>query len=236
MYPAIDRHFAGAISVGDERAMRAHVTVCDRCRDYYRRHAVAEIAVGGLGAQRRLAVGLGLRARRLPRWLAPAMLAATACVAIVAWRLAAVPVMAERGGRTDDIAGFRVRDQLPLSRAREIARADELSFAYRASGDHRYLAVFARDDAGHVYWYFPAWTDPHSVPAAVPIRAAGDLVELPEAVRHDVAGTRLWIYAAFVDRPWTTLEIEAQLAGSAPGAPVMVERVVAPRYQLEVTR
>jgi hypothetical protein len=229
MFRAIDRHFAGSISVADERAMRAHVSGCDACRGYYDRHVIVEAALGGLGAQRRLAVGLGLRAGRASRWLAPAMCAAAACVVLVAWRLADAPAMVERGGQIDDIAGFRVRDQVPLSRAGAIARDDEVSFAYRAGRDHGFLAVFARDDAGRVYWYFPAWTDPHTAPSAVAIRASADLVELPEAIRHDIAGTRLWIYAAFLDRPWTTVEIESRLAGSAPGEPVEIERVVAPR-------
>jgi hypothetical protein len=140
--------------------------------------------------------------------------------------------MTERGGARDDVVGFRVRDQAVLAHVGGIAAGDELSFAYRATGDHGYLAVFAIDDTRHVYWYYPAWPDPRSVPAAIAIHATPDLVELPEAIRHDLHPGPLWVYTAFLDRPWTTLEIEARVA--APGAPVVLDGPVAPRYRIEV--
>src|SRR5262249_22412971 len=107
-------------------------------------------------------------------------------------------------------------------------------FAYRSTGEHAYLAVFAVDDRGRVYWYFPAWSDGHHPPAAIPIQRSDRLVELPEAVRQDLAGDRLWLYAAFVDRPWITPEIEARAAVASPGGPILLDDWIAPRSQLTV--
>src|SRR5262249_3337052 len=119
MFAAIDRHFAGRISVADERRMRDHVAGCDACRGRYRRHLVAEAVdpSRALGAQRRLAVGLGLRALRRRRWLVPAIMAAAACVAIATWRGGTRDEMTARGGERDDVVGFRVRDRTVLGDA-----------------------------------------------------------------------------------------------------------------------
>jgi hypothetical protein len=231
MFAMIDRHFAGRISVADERAMRDHVASCEACRGRYRRHLVVEaLDPDALGTQRRLAVGLGLRPRRRARWLVPAVLAFAAWALVVGGRGGSHHDMTARGGGRDDVVGFRVRDGAVLAGA--ISRDDELSFAYRATGAHGFLAVFAIDVAGRVYWYYPAWTDAGTAPAAVAIHASPDLVELPEAIRHDLHAGALWIYAAFLDRPWTTVEIEARVV--APGVPVVLDGVVAPQYRLEV--
>jgi hypothetical protein len=235
----IDRHFAGTISVAAERAMREHVGTCDACRRYYQRHLLLEQVVAEpIGPERRLAIGLGLR-RRSRSWLpvtAAATLALAGVLIVVSVSRPDRIAMTERGAQTaDTVVGFRIRggDHQPVARLGELAPDDELAFAYAASGEHRYLAVFGIDDAGRFYWYFPAWTDAAHVPAAIRVEPAPSLVELSEAIRHDLRGHRLWIYAAFLDRAWTTVEIEAR--APAPGDPIMLDAPVAPRYSLAVT-
>src|SRR5262245_4374923 len=83
---AIDRHFAGTISVAGERTLRAHLPGCDACRVYYRRHLVVEATLpGALGAERRLARGLGIAAPAR-RWVPAAMVAVGALAAVLALR------------------------------------------------------------------------------------------------------------------------------------------------------
>lgn len=240
----IDRHFAGTISRDAERDMRAHVGDCETCRRYYHRHLVLEaVTATPRGPEQRLAIGLGLR-RRSRGWLpvaVPALVAAAAMIVVIAIRPGKTSTspgdddMTARGN-ADSVVGFRIRgtDHEPVGHVSTVSPDDELAFAYAASGDHRFLAVFGVDDVGRFYWYFPAWTDAQRVPSAIRVEPTTQLVELSEAVRHDLrASHHLWIYAAFLDRPWTTVEIEAH--ASRPGTAMMLEGRVEPRYSIEVT-
>jgi len=233
---AVDRHFAGTISIARERALRSHLGGCEPCRRRYHRHLILEAALPrALGARRRLARGLGLAHRR--RVLPALLLIATTCAFALVMRSGTTPEVTARGASLGDgVVGFRIRGatHAELQPADELAPADELSFAYRSSGEHGYLLVFAVDARGRVYWYYPAWIAPGAPPAAIAIRPAPELVELPEAIRHDVTADRLWIYAAFVDRPWTTAEVEARIG--AGGGPILLDRPIAPRYALAVRR
>ena len=64
-----------------------------------------------------------------------------------------------------------------------VGRSDELSFAYTNRAGFRYLLVFAVDERGSVFWYYPAWTDASATPSALPITTSTALVELPEAAQ-----------------------------------------------------
>jgi len=255
MCSAIDRHFAGTISRDAERAMRRHLDDCTACRRYYHRQLIVESALGPpIGVKDRLAIGLGLRTRSR-RW-APMTAAATLALAALVIALAVRPLSRRDASARDDLSdaptpiqtaemtargsndavvAFRIRgsEHEPVGHLASIAATDELAFAYAASGTHPYLAVFGVDESGQFYWYFPAWLDAKTVPTVLHVAPTEQLVELSEAVRHDLRGHHLWIYAAFLDRPWTTVEIEAR--AGRPGAAITIDRPIEPRYSVEVT-
>ena len=240
---SIDRHFAGTIAVGAERALRAHLPSCDRCDRYYRRHLVLEaMTPSALGAQQRLARGIV----RQPRLTSARVLVAAAAMASV---IAVVAIRRGDGGRSDvelgvrgaphpasELVAFRIRGAAHEPLADAMTSDDELSFAVRNVAGAPYLVVFGVDQARRVYWYYPAWTDAARPPAAVAIDASLELVELPEAIHHDLAAGPLWVYAAFVARPWSTTEVEARVAAVAPGSPIALDAPVAPTYRVAVTR
>jgi hypothetical protein len=144
--------------------------------------------------------------------------------------------MTARGAApASELVAYQIRGERHGELHDAMARDDELSFAYRNLAVKPYLLVFGVDDTHRIYWYYPAWPDPGRVPSAIPIAASREqLVELPEAIRHDIAGTSLSIYAAFVTRPWTTVEVEARAAGVAFGAPIHLETPIAPVYRVAV--
>ena len=233
---AIDRHFAGTIAVRAERALREHLPDCGACDAYYRRHLVLEaMTPGALGAQRRIARSLGLAPRR--RWAIHLAVATAfaAAVVLVALRPQDDVTMTARGAHpASELVAYQIHGHGHAELREAMAPGDELSFAYRNLAGKPYLLVFAVDDTRRVYWYYPAWTDPARAPTALAISSSNELVELPEAIRHDIAGTSLAIYAAFVTRPWSTVEVEARAAGVAFGGAIELEAPIAPVYRVEV--
>jgi hypothetical protein len=92
---------------------------------------------------------------------------------------------------------------------------DELAFAYRNPAGKGRLLVFAVDEHGHVYWYYPGWSDAADNPRAFPISAEPGLHELPAAVLHKFDGERIMIHALFTDREFSVREIEAAVAAAS---------------------
>jgi hypothetical protein len=239
---AIDRHFGGTIPPAAERALRAHLSGCTPCDAYYRRHLLLEaMTPRSLGAQRRIARGLGMASAPRTRWTFPiaAIAAFVAVLGLIALRSdgGTPSTMTARGGRpTSALVAYLIRGDDHAELRHAMSPADELSFAYRNLATKPYLLVFGVDDTHRVYWYYPAWSDPARAPSAVAISASTELIELPEAIRHDIAGKSLAIYAAFVTRPWTTVEVEARAASVPFGAPIVLEARVDPAYSVAVQR
>ena len=237
---SIDRHFAATISVEDEAALRAHLPGCPSCGARYRRHLLlASLDRRVPSARRRLARGLGLRVSARV-WPALALVAATALAALV---LIARPhaaerpdVFAARGTGARDV-GFVWIYRLAGAAAPElvvdhVAPDDELAFAYANPAAKRYLAIFAADEHGHVYWYYPGWPAGARPPAAFHARAGVGPFELTEAVRHPLDGRRLALYGVFSDEPLgvDALERASASAGGLPASlgagAVVVKRVL----------
>ncbi|NTX07265.1 hypothetical protein [Myxococcus sp. CA040A] len=238
----VDRHFSGRGSPPDERRLRTHLPDCDRCREHYeRRLLLARLDPRAPEAKTRLARGLGLddpaspfpsrwpllalvlgsdgAARRGPWLLVPV---AMACLGLLVLGLPRVGTTGDDGFTARSV-GTRGGDARLLAYAVEpgghtsllgptLKPDQELAFAFRNPDGHRYLMVFARDAAGHVYWYHPSWTDPASDPSALPIPPGGDLRELPEAISHPLAPGLLTLHAVFLDSPLTVKQLEALLA------------------------
>jgi hypothetical protein len=96
-----------------------------------------------------------------------------------------------------------------------IRRSDELAFAYRSDGKNERLMVFARDERGRIYWYHPAWTDPAQDPEAVALAREPGVHELPAAISHAFAGSRVEICALFTASNRRVRQTEAELVRGA---------------------
>lgn len=185
--------------------------------------------------QDRLARGLGLAPPRRPptRWAGLALGLAAASAALVMWWHAAPRQPDEPRDATRPLSidpqprGAAVRDAdqalyiyriAPGASPRPVLDGairprDELAFAYRNRGGWTHLLVWATDEAGHVYWYHPGWTDPAATPAAVAIDAGPDRHELPEAVAQPLASGQLRIHALFTDE---AIDVRAIERGQRP--------------------
>ena len=232
----VDAHFAGTITPSDERAMRAHLDSCADCRARYRR----QLLLGKLDPQAlppdvRIAQGLGLRKDRAPRRLGwPAAGAFLAAAVALLFFLRApqggdgFAARGEDGGpQGDQIAAssslhvYQVPSKeggsgRPLPVFETVHRHAELAFAYENLDRKRYVMIFAVNEAGRVYWFYPGWTDPAENPRAIAITAEAGLHELPDAVVHRFDGTRLDIHALFLDEPMTVREVEQAAPAAGP--------------------
>lgn len=228
----VDAHFAGTIDPEGERRLRTHLPGCAACRERYERHlALASLDPSAPAPADRLAVGLGLDgglpARRRSAWWvgAPIVAAAAAAVLLLALRGPTDEGFAGRGGHdaTPAVRVWRIVDGAarPVADGGVMASADELAFAYENPGGRAHLLVFGVDERGGVYWYHPAWDTAAQSPRAVAIAGGPALHELPAAVRHEIAGDRLWLHAVFTDEPLDVRAVEALVAGLArPDAPL----------------
>jgi hypothetical protein len=222
--PLIDAHFAARISPEKERVLRGHLAECPTCRAYYERHLlVAAVDPTVPSPQERLAAGLGISpARRSAR--AWPLVGATA-VAVALWVLFSLSrakpsgEYAARGPAPDAPAAFYVYRVDPPERLAPhgamLGATAELEFAYTNGAGFRHLLVFGVDEHRHVYWYYPEWTRPDTDPHGIDINAGRGLVELRQAIRHDLDGDRLTIHALFTNDDASVREVERRIADAA---------------------
>jgi hypothetical protein len=224
----IDRHFEGTVSPTSERAMREHLPTCASCHAYYERWLVlSRLDPEVLPAETRIRRGLGLERRRSV--VVPFGLAAVATVVAAAATLllrvhpaSDADGFAARGGPTGSAASrVLVYDVAPGKAATlasgTVGRGDELAFAYENPAAKTRLVIFGVDEHRHVYWFYPAWTNPGDDPVAIPIAQDALRHELPDAVRHDFDGARLAIRSVFLDTPVGVHEVEAMLRRDPDG-------------------
>lgn len=233
---AIDRHFAGRGDKDGWKIIQEAVERSEAVRRYYeRRQLLAELDPKALDAKARIGAALGLNVPRPAAergWL-PALGVATALgAALVLLALPSSP------GDTPGDDGFHARGNGPVTAelapkvvayrvakgpdagdvpAVDVIPADaELAFAYANPDKHRFLMIWGEDDAGGIYWYHPAWTDPAQNPVAIPIESGAELKELPEAIAHQLQGSRLKLRAAFLDKQLSVRDVEAAIAAKTP--------------------
>jgi hypothetical protein len=230
-------HFAGRSSTREDRRLFRHLKGCATCRDEYRTFAMLE-ALEVDGAERaRARMGRGLfepAPRRV--FVGGGLALACACMALV-FSLGRThgPEFAARGrvpgveaAPTPSLAIYRIpRDhgnpQVPAvadtQRAGNVVHAGEsLAFTYvnPPSTGASYVMVFARDAAGRVFWFWPAWDDAAADPQSLKIPASGSPVELTEAVRHELQPGPLTIVGLFTQKPLHVREVEAAIANGLP--------------------
>jgi hypothetical protein len=241
-------HFAGRISIADERALREHLPACGECRRFYARaHVLSSVDPRGPAAQERLARGLGLRSpRRSPfarlAWVVPALALASFWLAPRALSHLQPEAPTPRGLAAvtpPALLAYRIEtDGAPHALGGDawiIQRGDELAFAYSNPSGWPYLMIFAVDEHAHVYWYHPAWRLDGPPPAAVTARVGPGPFELPSATRHELDGRRLMVHAVFARRTVGVEEIErAAQAARDPHRLTLPDDLLIVRRPLEV--
>lgn len=220
----VDRHFRGTIAPRQEAQLRAHLDTCASCRQHYERYLLlARFDRSIASAKGRLARGLGLAPRRRT-WSRPAVVVmglAAALVVLSFWPVAR-PAYVARGraiGDADRVRHATVESDVALYVYRiapggapqrvergVIGSRDELAFAYLNRSGWSRLLVYARDEAGRIYWYHPGWTDSTTAPVAVQIATGRH--ELPEAIAQPLRSGRLEIHAVFTNELVRVQEIE----------------------------
>jgi hypothetical protein len=229
----IDAHFERRISPSNERVMRAHLASCDACGEYYESHLLLErVTRGSEGTRERVAAGLGLTlpAERTNRaWILSTAFAAAAAVALTVGRSETVrhapgdvhaEEFAARGGDADatpHVLVYKMNPTREIEPGGRLKASDELAFAYTNPGGFGHLLVFGVDEHRHVYWYHPAWTNHIEHPRAIAIDRGPAARELPEAIRHDIDGQALTLYALFLDEDLPVERIE-ELVGETASA------------------
>lgn len=227
----IDRHFARRTSLAEESLMRSHIAACDACRQFYERHLIiADLDPTSPPAKDRIASGLGFGpverpAARLGR---PILTFAGAAGVFVAVLVAGRQLKPElefvaRGVGTisaTDLLGADTTPALkvfvvdPVDPAKsvplgeEIEANDELAFTYINPEGFRWLMVLGIDEHRKIYWFHPAWNDQTEDPRAVAIDPGLVPRDLPEAITHSFAGTRLRIVGLFAEHELSVRDVE----------------------------
>jgi hypothetical protein len=212
----VEEHFDGTILVHDERVLRRHLPGCEECRFLYQRLLVgARLDPKALSPEERLARGLGLRRSRPRRWvaIAAASVALTAAVLLFAKRPAHHCFVSRVASVVDksEILVYRAggaRTAERIAAGAHISATSELAFAYRNPEGFARLCLFAVDEHRHVYWYYPAVTDPASEANAIAIRRSTTPIELNDAVAHPLDGAELRLYALFLRSTVSVRQIE----------------------------
>jgi hypothetical protein len=128
-----------------------------------------------------------------------------------------------RGGPTASAPALlvrRVSHEGAVERlADHVSADDELAVSYVNPSGWAYLLVYAVDEHDHVYWYYPAWTDPNDNPKAIAIAAGPDPYDLPDAVRHRFAGSSVRLVGVFTNQRLSVRQVEDELNPSSNSVP-----------------
>jgi hypothetical protein len=240
----IDAHFAGTIAPPDEGALRAHLYSCPSCRGYYRRHLLfSRFDPRAKSAKARIARGLGLRLKRKDgavwTWAVAFSAAVVLAVVVPLTRRAPSEFSARGGNERGEPAFFayRMNPSVELAPGSTIHASDDLAFAYANPSGFRRLLVYGVDEHKHVYWYYPAWSNPGDDPHAVAVASDPQVRELPEAIRHDLDGRELTLHAVFLDGDTGVRDVESAVAeGRAAVESFAVGRSYEKQLTLKVER
>jgi hypothetical protein len=260
----IEAHFSRRISPDNERRLRAHLSLCKACVKVYDAHLMFERITAGspmVSGRERLGAALGFRVASSQRattlWgLAAGFAAALAALAVLrvaganhegvkqetefAARGGAHVGGGERGGRDAEAPRMLVyalgptRELAPTDRMKA---SDQLAFAYTNPSGFRNLLIFGVDEHRHVYWYHPAWRSQNDHPRALGIESGPEARELPEAVRQDLDGRALTVYAVFLNEEIPVERVEELIANAqSPDEPLPLPGAYQQRIELGVER
>ena len=218
--PTIEAIFARKATPAQAHALYDHLDTCADCRQSYDRHLLFESLLPAeerIDPKKRLRETLPIATPRARRSVyVISALALAACLLLLLRR----PTQADeefhaRGPALPTgpaLEVYRLKGG-PQRATSPIDKNEDLAFAYTNPGGAKYLLVFAVDEARHVYWYYPAWSNAAETPSSISVRPSTTLVELGEGIRHDFQGHQIRVHAVWSDTPMTTREAEAKLTG-----------------------
>lgn len=225
----VDRHFAGRGTPTRDGRMFQHLRSCAPCRERYRTYATLEAmtAEGDDQARARLQRGVFPAARRR-LWVGAGLGMAVACAAVLTlvlrpaddgFRARGGGAGTSEGAHRPTLAIFRVAADGVTRTQRaggQIRSGEPLAFSFTNPGDYARLMVFAVDDGGRVFWFWPAWTNPADDPSSIIISPGSEPMELGESVRHPLRPGHVTIYGLFSPADHRVREVEAALARGGP--------------------
>jgi hypothetical protein len=223
--------------------MRAHMHGCEACRRYYeRRMLLAKLDPKAVRIEERIARGLGLRLPRkgAPIWSAAFALCAAAAVLLVMPLAGRSSQFISRGvtsASKPELFAYRMHPTAKLAEGGAISPTEDLAFAYTNPSGFERLLVYGVDEHRHVYWYYPAWSNPSDDPDAIALTAGPEVHELPDAIAHDIDGDRLTIVAVFLHEDTSVRRVERLVADSRSAFdPLPMARSYEQRLTLTVGR
>ena len=164
--------------------------------------------------------------RRPSRWIAPVgafAAAAMLLLVIVGERRSNAPseqfrAKSAAGSHTQNewsgIQAYAVENQIPTRMTATLRKNAGLLFSYTnlQKSPFSYLMVFAVNDKGNIYWFYPAYQNSQTNPQSIPIEHASTPVELNDVVQHDYTIGPLTIYGLFSVNPLTVSRVEQQIS------------------------
>lgn len=158
---------------------------------------------------------------RWQSWVAvPLVAAATASLVILVWPQTegVAPTFQARGGVNSpdswvSIQAYRTRGKVHEPVTNSLSTDDALAFSYsnRSKTQHRFLMIFAVDQAGRVFWYYPAYVNPAEDPESIKIKGSENPQTLSQQVRHELRPGRLRLFGVFSDAPLRVRAMEAAI-------------------------
>lgn len=101
----------------------------------------------------------------------------------------------------------------PLASGAQTDLSRGLRFAVTNPGPAGYLMLLGVDARSDVHWFFPAWTDPASDPASVPLPSHQIPTLLPQGVTpNSPASGSFEVVAVFTSQPLTVRAVEKMIA------------------------
>ncbi len=169
----------------------------------------------------------GRRSWRL--WILPAVaLAGLLAVIVIPIGAPEAPEFRAKSGgvesalRWTGIHVYKLDAQNELQPLKSLAEPDlvqknsRLVFSYtnKSPQPDSHLMIYGVDSQGAVHWYYPAWTDALSDPAAIKIRRGVISELLPDRVEQPLAKGPLSLHGLFLNRPLTVQTVEEYLQKS----------------------
>jgi anti-sigma factor RsiW len=264
---SIARLIAEDLPVAEARALERHLEGCPACSGH---RAAALSLVGSIGSRPGVEDGEAFvretlaRLDRPPTRSARWRILAAAAVVLVALPLGYLGL--RLGSAPDRPGTFTARGQRPVTGSARLRRqvgvepllvrgldrrlledgvrlrpADALAFRYsNLSGRTLRLMAFAVDASGEVHWFYPAYLDAGTDPAAVPIEARARGKLLAEVVQpQGVVAGRLRVVTLVMElsRAMTVKQVERLLSGrdaSASLSPLFPAAIVADEWTVRM--
>ncbi len=231
------RHLAGSLSPERAAALEEHLTHCPHCKQSHDQIVAAtgrlaadpgefdgpEIAkdVMTLIRMGRTSLEPAQPKRFRPIWmLVPAAAGALALLLVLAWPHTGpdsdgfqIRGSGEDPDRWVSVKAFRSGQEGYQALDDQLQSNDSLAFSYRnLSQCYHHLMVFAVDQEGQVFWYYPAHSQQGINPASIAIDSEAKDVPLPDQVQHPLRPGSLRLFALFSAEPLRVNAVETAVA------------------------